>query len=214
MDELNELKKIWDRSFEKEPETPDREKLAELINRRSSGPVGKLKKSLRIEIGAILIAIPLLVAILFRLTEPYFLFNTGVLIAVFTGSLVYYFHNLRRIEKIWHHSQENIRQSIRSTLMLVKFFRKVYFWLNLILFPFGIYFGYIIGFGLGSDGRRVTSLPVFENLPFLIALSFIGLILVALFGLFFVFLKWYVKNLYDVHISKLEEIDHELTEFE
>ena len=214
MDELNELKKIWDRSFEKEPVTPDREKLFELINRRSSGPVGKLKKSLRIEIGAILIAIPMLIAIMFRLSEPYFLFNTGVLIAVFTGSLVYYFHNLRRIEKIWHQSQENIRQSIRSTLMLVRFFRKVYFWLNLILFPFGIYFGYIIGFGLGSDGRRVTTLPVFENLPFLIALSFIGLIVVALFGLFFVFLKWYVKKLYDVHISKLEEIDHELTEFE
>lgn len=214
MDELNELKKIWDRSFEKEPEAPDREKLFELVRRRSSGPVGKLKKSLRIEIGAILIAVPLLIAIMFRLTEPYFLFNTGVLIAVFTGSLVYYFHNLRRIEKIWHQSQENIRQSIRSTLMLVKFFRKVYFWLNLILFPFGIYFGYIIGFGLGSDGRRVTSLPVFENLPFLIALSFVGLIVVALFGLFFVFLKWYVKKLYDVHISKLEEINHEFSEFE
>lgn len=214
MDELNELKKIWDRSFEKEPEAPDRERLHELVRRQSSDPVGKLKKSLRLEIGAILIAIPLLGAIMFRLSEPYFLFNTGVLIAVFTGSLVYYFHNLRRIEKIWNQSQENIRQSIRSTLMLVKFFRKVYFWLNLILFPFGIYFGYIIGFGLGSDGRRVTSLPVFENLPFLIALSFIGLIVVALFGLFFIFLKWYVKKLYDVHIRKLEKIDDELTEFE
>ncbi|MBW6479549.1 MAG: hypothetical protein K0B37_08985 [Bacteroidales bacterium] len=214
MDELNELKKIWDRSFEKEPKAPDREKLAELVNRRSSSPVGKLKKSLRIEIGAILIAIPLLVAILFRLTEPYFLFNTGILIAVFTSSLVYYFHNLRRLEKIWHHSQENIHQSIRSTLMLVKFFRKVYFWMNLILFPFGIYFGYIVGFGLGSDGQRVSSLPVFENLPFLMALSLIGLIIVVLFGLFYVFLKWYVKKLYDVHINKLEEIDHELTEFE
>lgn len=214
MDELNELKKIWDRSFQKEPDAPDREKLYELVRRQSSGPVGKLKKSLRIEIGAILIAIPMLIAIMFKLTEPYFLFNTGALIAVFSGSLVYYFHNLKRLEKIWNQSQENLRQSIRSTLMLVKFFRKVYFWLNLILFPFGIYFGYIIGFGLGSDGRKVTSLPFFENLPFLIALSFIGLIVVTLFGLFYIFMKWYVKKLYDVHINKLEEIDHEFTEFE
>lgn len=214
MDELNELKKIWDRSFQKEPDAPDREKLYELVRRQSSGPVGKLKKSLRIEIGAILIAIPMLIAIMFKLTEPYFLFNTGALIAVFSGTLVYYFHNLKRLEKIWNQSQENLRQSIRSTLMLVKFFRKVYFWLNLILFPFGIYFGYIIGFGLGSDGRKVTSLPFFENLPFLIALSFIGLIVVTLFGLFYIFMKWYVKKLYDVHINKLEEIDHEFTEFE
>lgn len=214
MDELNELKKIWDRSFQKEPDAPDREKLYELVRRQSSGRVGKLKKSLRIEIGAILIAIPMLIAIMFKLTEPYFLFNTGALIAVFSGSLVYYFHNLKRLEKIWNQSQENLRQSIRSTLMLVKFFRKVYFWLNLILFPFGIYFGYIIGFGLGSDGRKVTSLPFFENLPFLIALSFIGLIVVTLFGLFYIFMKWYVKKLYDVHINKLEEIDHEFTEFE
>ena len=214
MDELNELKKIWDRSFQQEPEAPDREKLFELVKRRSSGPVGKLKKSIRLEIGAILVAVPLLVVIMFKLTEPYFLFNTGVLIVAFTGSLVYYFHNLRRLERIWHQSQENIHQSIKSTLMLVKFFRKVYYWLNLILFPFGVYFGYIIGFGLGSDGNRVTSLPLFENLPFVIAVSLIGVIVLLLFGLFYIFLKWYVKKLYDVHINKLEEIDHELSEFE
>lgn len=214
MDELHHLKDIWQRSFEKEPVSIDRDKIFELISKKSSGPVGRLKKSIRIEIGAILVAIPLLVAIMFELRETYFLVNTSLLILLFAGSLVYYFINLRKLEKIWKKSQYNIRKSIESTLMLVKFFRNVYFWLNIIMFPFGIYFGYIIGFGLGSGGRRVTSLPYLEDLPFLMSLALVCLFVVLLFVLFRLFLKFYMKKLYDVHIEILEKLQKELSEFE
>lgn len=214
MDELNQLKDIWQRSFEKEPESIDQDKIFELISKKSSGPVGRLKKSIRIEIAAILVAIPLLVAIMFELKETYFLVNTSLLILLFAGSMVYYFVSLQRLEKIWKKSQYNIRKSIESTLMLVKFFRNVYFWLNIIMFPFGIYFGYIIGFGLGSGGRRVTSLPYLEDLPFLMSLALVCLFVFLLFVLFRLFLKFYMKKLYDVHIEKLEKLQKELSEFE
>ncbi|TVQ86715.1 MAG: hypothetical protein EA393_11775 [Bacteroidetes bacterium] len=214
MDELNELKKIWNRSFEKEPEAADRKRLLEIISRKSSGPIGKLKKSIRIEIGALIITIPLLIAILFELPEPYFIFNTSMLILAFSGSLIYYFKSLRKLEKTWKESQQNLRQALESTIMLTKFFRKSYFWLNVILFPFGIYFGYIVGFGLGSGGKRVTSLPVFEHMPLFIAILVILVFVMVLFGLFWLFLKYYVRKLYDVHIEKLEEIYKELMEYE
>ena len=214
MDELNELKKIWDRSFEKEPEATDRKKLMEIISRKSSGPISKLKKSIRIEIVAMVIVIPLLIAIMFELSELYFILNTSVLILAFAGSLIYYFKSLRKLEKTWKESQQNLRQALESAIMLTKFFRKSYFWLNIILFPFGIYFGYIVGFGLGSGGQRVTSLPFFEGMPLIMAIIIILVVVMALFGLFLLFLKFYVRKLYDVHIEKLEEIHKELTEYE
>lgn len=214
MDELNKLKKMWDSSFSEEPAPANREQLHALMQSETSGPVDKLKKSLRIEIGAILIAIPLLVVIMFELQKTYFLINTGILILVFTGSLIYYFSNLRRLTRIWNQSQENIRASLESTVMLIRFFRNTYFWLNVILFPIGIYFGYIIGFGLGSGGEKISSLLLDDVFPvYLIILTgFIGLIL--LFVAFLFFLKFYMRKLYDVHIEKLEEILRELTEFE
>lgn len=186
----------------------------EIISRKSSGPISKFKKSIRIEIGAIMIAIPILVFIMFKLPEPYYIFNTSVLILAFTGSLIYYFKNLRKLEKTWKESQQNLRQALESAIMLTKFFRKSYFRLNLILFPFGIYFGYIVGFGLGSGGQRVTSLPFFEPMPLFLAILVILVIILVLFGLFWLFLKFYVRKLYDVHIEKLEEIHKELTEYE
>ena len=214
MDEFNQLKKMWNRSYGQNPEGPGREEIMRMLRAKSSGPADKLKRSLRIEIGAILMAIPLLVAIMFRMPEPYFIFNTGILILAFTGSLVYYYRNLRLLTNIWNKSQDNIRNSIESTLMLFRFFRKIYFWLNIVLFPFGVYFGYIIGFGLGSGGRKATFFDIPDSLPQLLVWLGGFLIVALLFGVFWLFLRFYVRKLYDVHIRKLEEILKELLENE
>lgn len=215
MDELNELKKIWDRALDEKIQQPvDHGRIEEIIRKKSSGPVDKLKKSLRIEIGAILISIPLLITLIFKLPYPYFMVNTSVLIVVFVFALIYFFINLHKVVKIWRNSQENIRKSLESTILLFRFYRKFYLRLNMILFPFGIYLGYVIGFGLGSDGKKITQLLLTEYMPFIPALL-ISLLLFALLMLgFWYFLKFYVKKLYDVHIQKLEVILKELLENE
>lgn len=214
MDEFSKLKKMWDQSFGGELQPTNKEQLLMLMQKKSAGPVDKLKKSLRIEIGAILIAIPMLILIMLELQKVYYIINTTILIAVFAGSLIYYFINLRKLQKIWSQSQQNLRTSLESTLMLVKFFRNTYFWLNIILFPFGMYFGYVIGFGLGSGGEKITSLILEEQLS-LHMLILVGItVTMLLFTGFWFFLKFYVRKLYDVHIRYLEEIYKELTEFE
>jgi hypothetical protein len=215
MDELDKLKQIWDQAFDDENQKPvDHEMIEEIIRRKSTGPVVKLKRSLRIEIGAILVSIPLLIALMFRLPETYFVVNTTILLAVFAGSLIYFFYSLRNVVKIWRNNQQSLRQTIESTILMFRFYRKFYIRLNMVLFPFGLYLGYVIGFGLGSDGRKVSQLILAEYMPMVLAI----IVSVVFFGLlmlgFWYFLKFYVRKLYDVHLQKLEIILHELLENE
>lgn len=212
MDELKKFKQIWDQSLDDSSEDIDEGKLLGIMQKKSTGPVDKLKRSLYLEIGTIILVIPILVGIMFKLPDPYFRINTLTLILVFTGVLIYYYINLRKITLLWNKSQQNIRESLESTLVLLRFFRKNYFILNVVLFPLGIYFGYIIGFGLGSGGERITSLLLLSNQPVWLNVVFWLAVFAVLFVFFWFFLRYYVKKLYDVHIYKLEQLHQELIE--
>jgi hypothetical protein len=214
MDELSKLKQMWTSSFEGKEQSMDANELMAIIRKKSSGPVEKLKRSLYLEIGTILLIIPFLVVVMFKLPQIYFILNTSVLLLLFIGALIYYYINLREVTELWNKSQDNLRESLESTLVLFRFFRRTYYYLNIALFPVGIYFGFIIGFGLGSGGKKVSTLLFFEGLPVIVnVLIWMGTF-AFLFGLFMLFLRFYVKKLYDIHINKLSLIHKELTENE
>jgi len=212
MDELNKFKQIWDKSIGDPPRGINRDELLNIISKKTSGPVEKLKRSLYLEIGTILIAIPMLIVAMTKLNSIYFIVNTSILIALFSSILVYYFFNLRKVSAIWAHGQEDIKQNIDSTLNVFRFFRKTYYFINIVLFPAGIYFGFIIGFGLGSGGKKVSSLQFIESLSLFSNLLVIGLFLALLSGVFYLILRFWVKTFYDRHILKLEQIKKELEE--
>jgi hypothetical protein len=214
MDEFTKLKEMWNSSFDKPKEALNTDELLKIMQKKSTGPVAKLKKSLYIEIGATLLVIPLLIVVLIKLPQVFYIMNTSILLALFVGILIYYYIHLRKITVLWNQSQDNLRQSLESTLVLLRFFRKTYFILNIFLFPVGIYFGYIIGFGLGSDGNTSPSGPFIPDFPFYVnvLIWIVGGLLIV--GLFLLFLRFYVRRLYDVHIKKLQMIHKELTENE
>jgi hypothetical protein len=214
MDEFTRLKEMWNSSFENPKEAMDANELLKIMQKKSGDPVAKLKKSLYIEIGAILLVIPMLIIVLIKLPQMFYIMNTSILLALFVGVLIYYYIHLRKLTVLWNQSQENLRQSLESTLVLLRFFRKTYFILNIFLFPVGIYFGYIIGFGLGSDGNTSPSGPFIPDFPFYVnvLIWIVGGLLIV--GLFLLFLRFYVRRLYDVHIKKLQMIHKELTENE
>lgn len=214
MEELHKLKKLWDRSFEQEPEPIDSAELMAIIKKKTLGPVEKLKKSLRLEIGSILVAVPLLIYVLFALPQTYFILNTLALLFLFGPSLIYYFVSLQKLARLWRENQDNLRQSIESTLMLYRFFRKTYIRLNMALFPLGVYFGYVIGFGLGSDGQRVNSWWLSQEWPLHINIIVGVLLVLLLFLVFWSILRLYIRKLYDVHIHKLKSVLDELQENE
>ncbi|MFW5759193.1 MAG: hypothetical protein ACOCYO_10975 [Bacteroidota bacterium] len=212
MDSINKFKKIWEQSVNENQKPFDKKELEIILRNQSADPVEKLKRSLSIEIFSLLLALPILVFIFIQIKDIYFMLNTGVLILLFFLSLIYYYFNYRSIVKIWRTKQDNILNSIQSTLLLVKFFRKTYFRLNLILFPFALYFGYVMGFALGSDGEKIHDYILFEQISPVFNILIILVILGVLFFLFYLFLRWYMKKLYDVHIKNLEQVLDELNE--
>ena len=214
MDSINKFKKIWEQSVSEHEKPFDQKELEIILRKQSAGPVEKLKRSLIIEIVSLVLAIPVLVFIMIQTKEIYFMLNTGGLILLFFLSLIYYYINYRRIVRIWRTKQDNILNSIQSTLQLVKFFRRTYFRLNLVLFPFAIYFGYVMGFGLGSGGEKMNGYIIFEQFSPIFNILIILLVLGIMFFLFYFFLRWYMKKLYDVHIENLEHVLHELKEEE
>jgi len=214
MDSINKFKKIWEQSVSEHEKPFDQKELEIILRKQSAGPVEKLKRSLIIEIVSLVLAIPVLVFIMIQTKEIYFMLNTGGLILLFFLSLIYYYINYRRIVRIWRTKQDNILNSIQSTLQLVKFFRRTYFRLNLVLFPFAIYFGYVMGFGLGSGGEKMNGYIIFEQFSPIFNILIIVLVLGIMFFLFYFFLRWYMKKLYDVHIENLEHVLYELKEEE
>jgi hypothetical protein len=214
MDEFTKLKEMWNSSFDQPKDAMNTDELLKIMRKKSTGPVEKLKKSLYIEIGAILFVIPMLIVVMTRLPQLYYIVNTTILLILFTGVLIYYAINLRKLTTLWNENQQNLRQSLESMLVLLRFFRKTYFILNIFLFPVGMYFGYIIGFGLGSNGKIASSALMIADFPlYLNVLIWIGAGSLII-GLFLLFLRFYVKKLYDVHIKKLQTIHKELIENE
>ena len=205
MNELDQLKNLWNRTIDENQQKPiDPQQIEEMIGKKSSGPVDKLKRSLKIEIAAILIAIPMLLWVMFELPRPFFIVNSIILIGIFLSIMIYYYLNLQKIVRIWSANQFNIKKSIESTLMMFRFYRKTYFWLNIILFPIGLYIGFQLGFGIGSGGEIINNLPYLQQYSFwqITLAAILGL--VALLVLFWLILKFYMAKLYDVHIKKLE----------
>ncbi len=212
MDELNKLKQMWEKSFGNPPGSLDRKNLLDIIRKKSHGPVEKLKRSLYLEIGTILLVIPMLLLAMVKLNSLYFIINTSILILLFLVILFYYFFNLRKVSAIWRQNQENLKQCIDSTLHLFRFFRKTYYIINIALFPAAIYFGFIIGFGLGSGGKKVSNLQFIETLPLSANIIIIIASLLFLSGIFYLIMHFFVKTFYDRHILKLEHIQKELEE--
>lgn len=214
MDELNKLKKAWDNSFEGEEVFFPSDSIREVISRKSSGTIDKLKRSLYLEIGTIILVLPLLVWVLFTLPQPYFLLNTSLLILLFVFILIYYTYNLKKVTAIWHGHQTNLRESLMATVAVFRFFRKTYFYLNIALFPLALYFGYVIGFGLGTGGERITELFYNPNISLLANIAIYIIVFAFIFGAFLLFLRFYMTKLYDVHIHKLNAVLEELMEHE
>lgn len=215
MDELDKLKKILDSAIEEKIQQPvDHQLIERIIRSKSADPIARLKKNLREEIWMGIALIFFLVVLMFILTEPYFRIKIWGLIAIMLAGIGDIYATMQKMSKIWHKNQESIKQSIISTLKLFRFFRKYGIILSTILGVVFLYFGFILGYGVGSDGQRITSMPFAEFLPFHIALIINLLLFGLICGSLWIFAKKHITKLYYSPIQKLEEILNELLENE
>lgn len=194
--ELESLKYIWQQQEMPPPGEPNREEWRALLQKRSEGPVSRMRRNLRRE--AIVLFISYVPVIL------WYWFDFGSRLSaiswIFLGLLilfgVYYYRKDRLLRKMLCVSCE-VRSNLQQQVTTLKKFVRFYLWTSTAMVPLVFVFMYwLIRHQFPAKGM---------GNPYLL------LILLMLFAVgFYFFNARYVNKLYGRHIKKLQELLQEM----
>jgi len=201
--ELETLKTLWQEQETPPLEESSREQLQALLQRRSGGPIARMRHNLRFEVVLMIIAyIPCIVF--------YWLAFNGKMAGVswlFVGALlffyVYYYRKNQLLRKMQCLSCE-VRSNLAGQLKTLRRYIRFYFWASTLIVPVMVF----IAFEIALRGRE-PDLPPFNwkrGLPLLLALIAVTTTIVYYFN------RWYIHKLYGRHIRKLQELLREMDE--
>ena len=201
--ELETLKTLW-----QEQETPSLaessgEQLLALLQRRSGGPIARMRRNLRLEVVLMIVAyIPCIVF--------YWLAFDGKMAGVswlFVGALlffyVYYYRKNQLLKKMQCVSCE-VRSNLAGQLKTLRRYIRFYFWASTLIVPVMVF----IAFEIALRGRDLDQPPFNwgRGLPLLLALIAVTTTIIYYFN------RWYINKLYGRHIRKLQELLREMDE--
>jgi hypothetical protein len=201
--ELETLKTLW-----QEQETPplaesSGEQLLALLQRRSGGPIARMRRNLRLEVVLMIVAyIPCIVF--------YWLAFNGKMAGVswlFVGALlffyVYYYRKNQLLKKMQCVSCE-VRSNLAGQLKTLRRYIRFYFWASTLIVPVMVF----IAFEIALRGRDPDQPPFNwgRGLPLLLALIAVTTTIIYYFN------RWYINKLYGRHIRKLQDLLREMDE--
>lgn len=212
MIELEDLKNIWKDNIDSNinKQHIEQEKIRELLNRRSTNIIDKLRKNLLMEIAAFCFCLLLVgcVPIYFHSKEVTLL--CGIVIAVvFIPYLIYYIKKYNELKKFFSYHQ-NIKTSLRALIEQLEKYLSIYFWGSLLLTPIS---GFLSGFAILYEMKALGFLlyfDVFSSATLSMILSFALLLTLISYPI----MKWYIRKLYGQHLEKLKDCLKELEEVE
>ena len=202
--ELDDLKDIWKKQTSAFP-LKDEAEIAAMLKGSSKSIVGKLKRSVWVELIFTLIAGLALVAYALTLPSGALKWTSVAIPLVFVGYAVYYIKKLILLSKfnpMEGNIRSNIENLIKSLSGYLRFYRRSY----TILYP--VYFCLGILFRIIEKGTYTT----FETLKQPKTL----LILMAVAVLFYIsstwLVNWLLRKLYGNHLQKLKTLLHDIAE--
>ena len=202
--ELDHLKSIW----QKKADAPDisQQKLLDMLNQPSSGPVASMKRNVRFEFISSLFVYGLS-ALLFFLWDRRMYWEVALTFVVL-GLLfsVYYGFKMRLL----NHMQCltcAVKSHLQKQLRTLEKYVRLYFWVGTLVVPaMLIYFGW-----LGFHKKELYGLPSKFGSFSAIALPYIAVTLLITVLLYFGN-KTYVKRMYGKHIAHLKSVVQEMNE--
>lgn len=183
------------------------EDILNLMKKNADLSLKRFKRSIYFEVVLSLLAMIIIVFSLYHLADQiFFRVLQLVIILIIIGYFVFvgiFYNKLNSISI----SIDNLRNSLQEKIRLLDWFIKTYFWINLILapivFPLGIFTGYI----LGKSKEEPLKIISFGDPAFFKLLGITLLMLIV----FYPFLKWYTNKLYGRHVKELEKSLSEIT---
>ncbi|MBD0350553.1 MAG: hypothetical protein ICV65_05285 [Flavisolibacter sp.] len=204
--ELDQLKALWQK--ESSNTLQDHEKLSDMIKQSSAGPVSKMKRNLRFELYASIIAYGTC-GVYFYLWKggTYFELSAFYLI-LGIAFFIYYFFKMRLLNNMQCLSC-TIKKNLQLQLRTLKKYVAIYLWVATLVVPvLLIYSGWF-----SFHKKQLLGLPSkygsFSN----IALPYIGITIFITILLYFLN-RYHVQHTYGRHIKRLETIVAEMEDAE
>jgi uncharacterized membrane protein len=210
--ELESLKYIWQATEAPSAGETDRQALLALLQKRSRGPVARMRRNLSIELVLLLMAyIP---AILFYLWQPGHLPVISALLFLLGLLFVVYYYRKQRLLKNMLCMTCEVRSNLDRQVRTLKKYISFYLWSGTLMIPiiglicYGIFYW---------QYQPAPDTALFRQLhpgSWWINPTLWAVILVPFTIGMYYFNAWYLNKLYGQHIKKLQELLRELDEDE
>jgi hypothetical protein len=204
--ELDELKNLWKKSDVSFPKKGEAE-LATMLRGQSKSVVGKLKRSVWLEMIFTLIAGLILLVYSFSLANGAIKWTCVSILVVFVAYTVYYIKKLMLLNN-FNALNENLKVSLESLINNLTSFLKFYKSSYTVLYP--VYFCLALMF-VAIDRGIDNFLEVLMKPKTIIFLSVVA-------GIFYLsstwLVNWFLKKLYGNHLEKLKTMLAEINAVE
>ena len=212
MIDLDDLKHIWkdkiDTTIDKQH--MEQEKIRELLNRKSSNIIDRLRKNLLMEICLFVICLLLIACVPFYFHSNEVTILCLIVIAlIFTPYLIYYIKKYRELKKFFSYNS-SIKASLQALILQLEKYLHFYFWGSLLLTPVSVF---LSGFVILYEMKALGYLLYFDIFNFSI-LSMLLSFALMLTLISYPIMKWYIRKLYGQHLEKLRDCLKELEEIE
>lgn len=203
MTELDDLKNIWKENINSniDKQKMEQQKIRELLSRKSTNIIDKLRKNLLFEIYIFFACLILIgcVPFYFKSKEVTWL-CVIVFVVIFIPYLIYYIKKYQELKKFFSYHQD-IKSSLELLIYQLEKYLNLYFWGSLLLTPIS---GFLSGFAILYEMKALGFLVyfnVFSSATISIILSFALLLTLLSYPI----MKWYIRKLYGQHLEKLKD---------
>ena len=212
--ELDELKLLINEKMERVQLEKSPDDIAIMLNKSTNSVVGKIIRSLIIElVVSVIFTIACLAVAVFGAYSSlriYFGIFT-VICALFIPVLYIKLNKTRKLTN----SAMPVKKNLQTLIALIKAYIKRYFQLTMALIPISLIISFMLSYKDENLNSPDLSNPFFADLinsP--LKLTFI-IVYITVFAVgMYYFTKWYLKKLYGNYIHQLEELLDELEETE
>lgn len=210
--ELDELKSLINERMERVHSAKSSADIALLLGRKTQSVVGKIKRSLVIEmiVSAVFTIICIAVAIFGTYASLRIYFAIFAVLCALFIPLLYML--LKKTDKL-SRAALPVKGSLQTLVNLIREYIKRYFQLTMAIIPISLIIAFLLGYAdenLYDAKLNNPFIPNLINSPLKISLL-IGYLLIFSTGIYY-FTRWYLRKLYGNYIVQLEMLIKELEE--
>ena len=201
--ELETLKSLW-----QEQDTPpaaegSQEALLALLQKRSGGPIARMRRNLRKEVLVMIISYSCCIIFYLLAFDGRMSGVAWVFVGLFAFFYVYYYRKNQLLKKMQCVSCE-VRSNLAGQLKTLQKYLRFYFWSSTLIVPVSLF----LSFEIAIRSRQADD-PHSSWLRIFLLLSALAAVLtVAVYFLN----RWYINKLYGRHLRKLQELLREMDE--